>query len=64
MKIVLLILTLLFSISFSAHTAQWVSLDSVLPDESFSDVYAVGSHVWITSGSSTELYYREVAPKN
>lgn len=51
----ILILCCLFT--SPVYSAQWISLDSVLPDESFSDVYAIGNHVWITSGSSTELYY-------
>ncbi len=57
MRITHFILALFFLYPLTAHSAQWVSLDSVLPDESFSDVFAIDNHVWITSGSSTEIYY-------
>ncbi|MCP3931689.1 MAG: hypothetical protein GY705_21615 [Bacteroidetes bacterium] len=57
MRITHFILALFFLYPLSVQSAQWVNLDSVLPDESFTDVFAIGNHVWITSGSSTELFY-------
>jgi len=45
----------------SQLTGNWVDLSNVLPYASYSDVYAIGNEVWITSGSSTELYYNDAA---
>ncbi len=60
-------LLLLFTFSFFLFTfspAQqygWQDLSNVLPDASYSDVYAIGDEVWITSGSSETLYYNDAA---
>lgn len=45
----------------SQLTGNWVDLSNVLPDASYSDVYAIENEVWITSGSSNALYYNDAA---
>ena len=47
--------------SNDVETGNWVDLSNVLPDANYSDVYVIGNEVWITSGSSTELYYNDAA---
>lgn len=43
------------------HAQQfgWINLSDVLPNESFSDVYAIENEVWITSSSSSKLFYSD-----
>lgn len=42
----------------TAQTYEWVDISDKIPGTaSFSDVFAIGDEVWITSASSTELYY-------
>ncbi len=45
-----------------SQTYGWTDLSDRIPgDESYPDVSAIGDEVWITSGSSTELYYNDAA---
>ncbi len=59
MKKLFLITVLIVSFISVTYSQEygWISLSDVLPNESFSDVFAIGNEVWITSGSSTELFY-------
>ena len=61
-KLLLLSAITLFLLTSSyAQQYGWQDLSNVLPDAYYSDVYAIGNEVWITSGSSTELFYNDAA---
>lgn len=56
--LIAILIVCFISVTYSQQYG-WISLSEVLPNESFSDVYAIENQVWITSSSSSELYYSD-----